>query len=73
MLDAWTRSTCCDAQAAADRRKYNDLALVGLTVVRFAWEHVTIERAYTRTVLHTCVDGTRPWLGASATGPHEAA
>ncbi len=52
-----------------DRRKYNDLGLMGLTLVRFAWEHVMVERGYARSVLRACVGGPTPWLGAAATRP----
>jgi hypothetical protein len=41
-------------QLMRDCRKYNDLSLMGLTVVRFAWEQVMVERAYARTVLQAC-------------------
>jgi hypothetical protein len=41
-------------QLMRDCRKYNDLSLMGLTVVRFAWEQVMIERAYARTMLQAC-------------------
>jgi hypothetical protein len=48
-----------------DCRKYNDLSLLGLTVVRFAWEQVMVERAYARTVLQACAGGGRVWRGAA--------
>lgn len=41
-------------QLMKDCRKYNDLALAGLTVVRFAWEHVMVERVYARSVMAAC-------------------
>jgi hypothetical protein len=43
-----------------DCRKYNDLGLMGLTVVRFAWEHVMVERAYARAVLAQCANRQTP-------------
>ncbi len=60
-------------QLMKDCRKYNDLALMGLTTVRFAWEHVMVERAYARSVLRACLDGPSAWSGAGATHPHRAA
>jgi hypothetical protein len=59
-------------QLMKDCRKYNDLALLGLTVVRFAWEHVMLERAYTRAVLRSCL-ARQAWSGADAARPREAA
>jgi hypothetical protein len=56
-------------QLMKDCRKYNDLGLMGLTLVRFAWEHVMVERGYARSVLRACVGGPTPWLGAAATRP----
>jgi hypothetical protein len=56
-------------QLMRDCRKYNDLSLIGLTVVRFAWEHVMVERAYARHTLRGCAQDHRPWLGAAATHP----
>ena len=38
-------------QLMRDCRKYNDLTSMGLSLLRFAWEHVMVERAYTRSVL----------------------
>jgi hypothetical protein len=52
-------------QLMRDCRKYNDLSLMGLTVVRFAWEHVMTERAYARAVLLTCAADRPPWRGAA--------
>jgi len=57
------------AQLMKDCRKYDDLALLGLTVVRFAWEHVMLEQAYTRSVLATCRGEHQTWAGAGATRP----
>ena len=56
-------------QLMRDCRKYNDLTLMGLTLLRFAWEHVMVERAYTRSVLRAAAEGPRPWRGSEATGP----
>jgi hypothetical protein len=60
-------------QLMKDCRKYNDLSLLGLTLVRFAWEHVMLERAYTRSVLRACLEAPPPWSGARATNPGRAA
>jgi hypothetical protein len=60
-------------QLMRDCCKYNDLALMGLTVVRFAWEHVMVERAYTRSVLRASVGGQRGWSSARATYPDPTA
>jgi hypothetical protein len=56
-------------QLAKDCRKYNDLTLMGLSVVRFAWEQVMLDRTYARAALRACVGGPAPWLGAAATRP----
>ncbi len=56
-------------QLMKDCRKYNDLALMGLTVVRFAWEHVMLEESYTRTTLAACARDRQRWTGAAATRP----
>jgi hypothetical protein len=40
-------------------------SLMGLTVVRFAWEDVMVERTYARTMLQTCVSGGHVWRGAA--------
>jgi hypothetical protein len=53
-------------QLMNDCRKYNDLTLLGLALVRFAWEHVMLERAYTRAVLRAWVTGHPTWSGAAA-------
>jgi hypothetical protein len=52
-------------QLMRDCRKYNDLSLMGLTVVRFAWEQVMVERAYARAVLLSCARGDGAWRGAA--------
>ncbi len=57
------------AQLMKDCRKYNDLTLMGLVVVRFAWEHVMLEQPYARSVLAGCVEERRIWGGAAATRP----
>lgn len=46
-----------------DCRKYNDLSLMGLTVVRFAWEQVMAEQAYARGVLVRAAAGDQVWRG----------
>ncbi len=56
-------------QLMKDCRKYNDLTLMGLVVVRFAWEHVMLEQPYARSVLATCAEERRSWSGAAATRP----
>jgi hypothetical protein len=60
-------------QLMRDCRKYNDLTLLGLTVVRFAWEHVMLERAYTRSVLRACRNGPQLWRSAEETHPSHVA
>jgi hypothetical protein len=60
-------------QLMKDCRKYNDLSLLGLTLVRFAWEHVMLERSYTRAVLGAGLVGPRPCRGARATRPDQVA
>ncbi len=60
-------------QLMKDCRKYNDLTLMGLTLVRFSWEHVMVERGYARSVLGACVGGPSPWRGAAATHPSSRA
>ena len=57
------------SQLMKDCRKYNDLGLMGLLVVRFAWEHVMLEQVYTRAVLARCVGKRHIWRGAAATRP----
>lgn len=61
------------AQLARDCTKYNALALMGLTVVRFAWEQVFLGPAYTRAVLRACADGSATWRGSHATRPDSGA
>jgi hypothetical protein len=56
-------------QLMRDCHKYNDLSLMGLFVVRFAWEQVMVDRAYARAVLRACATGGTPWRGAAATHP----
>jgi hypothetical protein len=48
-----------------DCRKYNDLSLMGLTVVRFAWEQVMVEQAYARAVLLRAAAGDPVWRGVA--------
>lgn len=60
-------------QLMRDCRKYNDLTMAGLVLVRFAWEHVMIDRAYARSVLLTCAGGPAPWRGSAATWPSSGA
>lgn len=59
-------------QLMKDCRKYNDLSLMGLTLVRFAWEHVMLEPVYPRSVLRSCALGRNSW-GAPADDSTDAA
>jgi hypothetical protein len=45
---------------------------LGLTVVRFASEHVMVEQSYTRSVLDTCASERHPWRGVAAARPTAA-
>lgn len=54
------------AQLVRDCRKYNALTMLGLQVLRFAWEQVILEPAYARSVLVRARTGIGPWNGVTA-------
>jgi hypothetical protein len=54
-------------QLTRDCQKYNGLTLLGLTLLRFAWEHVFLRPDYVSGVLATAATGIGPWKGAKST------
>lgn len=57
-------------QLVHDTRKYNDLGLLGLLLLRFSWEHVMLRQEYVSAVLGRARAGVAPWKGPQATYPH---
>lgn len=56
-------------QLTRDCRKYNDLVLVGLTLLRFSWEQVFLRPAEVRDTLERARTGVAQWESALSTHP----
>ncbi|MFL6023561.1 MAG: hypothetical protein ACJ72O_09505, partial [Marmoricola sp.] len=52
-----------------DCQKYNGLTVLGLRVLRFAWEQVILNPDYTRAVLMSAATGIGGWNGPISTHP----
>lgn len=48
-------------QLTRDSRKYNDLVLAGLALLRFSWEHVFLDEDYVRATLERARTGIARW------------